>query len=88
MAEQIWWTLQEFCTRLSLNQQRTAKVLVRAPSRMRGKRVEYDLRIASAMIFRELHGIDWEHLCHTCLQPLPPLMLSPKESSDQDDLNL
>lgn len=74
MTEQIWWTLAEFCTRLDLNERRTAKVLSFAPSRQRGKRVEYDFRLGARMIYADLAGEDYRAICPTCLQLRPTLI--------------
>ena len=68
-AEQIFWTVTEFCRRLDLNERRTAKVLATVPSRKRGARTEYDLRIGTAAIYAELAGEDYTTICPTCLKP-------------------
>lgn len=73
MPEQIWWTLHEFCTRLDLNERRTAKVLAYAPQRQRGKRTEFDFRLGTAMIYADLAGADYRAICPTCLQVRPDL---------------
>ena len=66
---ELWWTLSEFCTRLDLNERRTAKVLSCVPNRKRGNRVEYDLRLGSAAIYAELNGLDYRNICPCCLTP-------------------
>ena len=69
MNEQIFYTLAEFCARLGLNERRTAKVLALVPSRQRGGRIEYDVRLGSAMIYADLRGLDPATVCPTCLRP-------------------
>lgn len=69
MDDQIFWTLAEFCSRLNLNERRTAKALALAPSRQRGGRTEYDVRLGSAMIYAELRGFDPRTICPCCLRP-------------------
>ena len=69
MSEPIFWTLTEFCTRLDLNERRTAKVLACVPSRRRGHLIEYDCAIGAAAIYAEKYGFDYRHICPHCLQP-------------------
>ena len=69
MAEELFYTLAEFCTRLALNERRTAKVLALVPSRQRGGRTEYDFRLGTALIYADLSGIDPRTICPTCLRP-------------------
>jgi hypothetical protein len=66
---ELFWTLNEFCTRLDLNERRTAKVLAVVPSRKRGGRTEYDFRLGSAAIYAELNGLDYRNICPHCLTP-------------------
>lgn len=68
---ELFWTLTEFCARLSLNERRTAKVLAFVPSRKRGNRTEYDFRLGSAAIYAELNGLDYKNICPHCLMPQP-----------------
>ena len=67
----LFWTLNEFCTRLDLIERRTAKILAVVPSKKRGARTVYPVRLACAAIYSELNGLDYKNLCPNCLRPMP-----------------